>query len=185
MATFLSQLRVAAHLRSANPLHRSVSSINTKHPHGLIVRKFSRAVYLGHSSSTATEGDRGTTIDSDELRNFDEYADQMWNEQGEYELLHLMNRLRVPFITQALTGMKHNFESEPLRNKAVLDVGCGGGILSEVRGICALTTYPLHSSGAPTTSLRACGATSCGESHPSDSACRNLGDRTCRPHTLW
>ena len=45
-----------------------------------------------------------------------------------------MNKLRVPFIKKSLEHLHtQNFTpSKPLRGSRVLDVGCGGGILSEV-----------------------------------------------------
>lgn len=48
--------------------------------------------------------------------------------------LHALNPVRVGFIRSRvadLTDRKHNFEGQQLRGLSILDVGCGGGLLSE------------------------------------------------------
>jgi len=58
----------------------------------------------------------------DEIKKFSEKAERWWDENGELKTLHQVNPLRIRFIARHLD----NFP-----NCSVLDVGCGGGILSE------------------------------------------------------
>ena len=60
-------------------------------------------------------------IDSEEIQKFDDIANAWWDEEGEFKPLHQINPLRVNFIRDKVN----------LSGKKILDVGCGGGILSE------------------------------------------------------
>ena len=64
---------------------------------------------------------------------FSELSSQFWDINGPFQALHLMNHVRVPLIRDALLrGAKGKIGSKPLKDKNILDIGCGGGILCEV-----------------------------------------------------
>ena len=60
-------------------------------------------------------------INDAEIKKFDELAHKWWDTDGEFRALHDINQLRLDFILQ-----RCNLTSGP-----AIDVGCGGGILTE------------------------------------------------------
>ena len=78
-----------------------------------------------------------SNIDKQEIKKFSEIADDWWNKNGDFKPLHVINPLRANYIK----------EKTDLNNKTVLDVGCGGGLLSEA----------LYDFGADVTGIDAAG----------------------------
>ena len=62
-----------------------------------------------------------TNIDKQEIKKFSDIAEEWWNKDGDFKPLHVINPLRADYIK----------EKVELKNKKVLDVGCGGGLLCE------------------------------------------------------
>lgn len=63
----------------------------------------------------------GKNIDPSEVAKFEALASRWWDQNSEFRPLHQINPLRLNYIDQR----------SPVAGKKVLDVGCGGGILSE------------------------------------------------------
>lgn len=76
-----------------------------------------------------------TTVDSNEMKTFLALAHKWWDEEGVYRILHSMNDLRVPFIRDnLLKTVANHHPGKPLSDMKILDVGCGGGLLTEPLG---------------------------------------------------
>ena len=82
---------------------------------------------------------RERNVDTAELNKFDELAQKWWDTESEFKPLHAINPLRVGYITDRVN----------LSNKRVLDVGCGGGILTESLAAQGATVIGIDAAEAP------------------------------------
>jgi 2-polyprenyl-6-hydroxyphenyl methylase/3-demethylubiquinone-9 3-methyltransferase len=76
---------------------------------------------------------RNSTIDAAEVERFSRHANDWWNPRGPMAALHKFNPVRLAYIRDLAAA---RFERDPkkldcLKGLRVLDIGCGGGILSE------------------------------------------------------
>ena len=74
-----------------------------------------------------------TTINKAEIQKFSNLADEWWDEKGKFKPLHLFNPIRIEYITE---NIKKYFKIKKdkinsLEGLKILDIGCGGGLISE------------------------------------------------------
>jgi len=73
------------------------------------------------------------TADPDEIARFAAMADSWWDPNGKFRPLHQINPVRIAFIRDHVAAHleRDPLRGRPLRDLEVLDIGCGGGLLSE------------------------------------------------------
>ena len=74
-----------------------------------------------------------TTINKEEIQKFSNLAEEWWDVKGKFKPLHMFNPIRIEYITEKL---KYHFNIESnddnfLNKINILDIGCGGGLISE------------------------------------------------------
>ena len=73
-----------------------------------------------------------STINKKEIEKFSRIAEEWWNPEGKFKPLHKFNPIRIRYIkNNIIETFKLKEIKEPLKNVKILDVGCGGGLLSE------------------------------------------------------
>ena len=74
-----------------------------------------------------------TTINKEEIQKFSKLADEWWDVNGKFKPLHMFNPVRIEYILDEIT--KHfqlsSNNKYKLKNLKILDIGCGGGLISE------------------------------------------------------
>ena len=93
---------------------------------------------------TATVQDANLNIDPAEVSKFEELASRWWDPNSEFKPLHDINPLRLNFIDQ----------HAKICGKRVVDVGCGGGILSESMAARGADVVGIDAGKAPLTVAR-------------------------------
>ncbi len=74
-----------------------------------------------------------TTINKQEIQKFSKLADEWWDVKGKFKPLHMFNPIRIEYINEKI---KNHFKIKSNKNNflegiKVLDIGCGGGLISE------------------------------------------------------
>ena len=74
-----------------------------------------------------------TTINPDEIAKFAAMADEWWDPRGKFKPLHKFNPVRLGYVRDRTIAhfSKDGAQRRPLEGVRVLDIGCGGGLLSE------------------------------------------------------
>ena len=89
---------------------------------------------------------KSSTINKKEIEKFSKMASEWWNPLGKFKPLHKFNPIRIKYIRDsAVKHFKIKSGNEPLKNLNILDIGCGGGLLSE----------PMNKLGATVTGIDA------------------------------
>jgi ubiquinone biosynthesis O-methyltransferase len=81
---------------------------------------------------TATAGTAGT-VDPEDIARFSAIAAEWWDPTGKFRPLHRLNPLRLTYIRDTVCRRlgRDPLAPEPLEGLRVVDIGCGGGLLSE------------------------------------------------------
>ncbi len=73
-----------------------------------------------------------TSINKKEIDKFSKIADEWWDPEGKFKPLHKFNPIRIKYIKEnIINNFKLKNKSKPLLGIKILDIGCGGGLLSE------------------------------------------------------
>ena len=72
-----------------------------------------------------------STINKTEINKFNKLAAEWWNPEGSFKPLHKFNPIRIKYIKEnIIKHFKIKSKNTPLKNISILDVGCGGGLIS-------------------------------------------------------
>lgn len=74
-----------------------------------------------------------STIDEDEVAKFARLAEEWWDPNGKFAVLHKFNPVRLEYIRAQLCSRfgRDSLSLRPFEGLRILDIGCGGGLLSE------------------------------------------------------
>ena len=75
---------------------------------------------------------KNNTINKKEIEKFSKIAEEWWNPEGKFKPLHKFNPIRISYIKDnIIKTFELNKKKSPLEGIKILDIGCGGGLLSE------------------------------------------------------
>ena len=72
------------------------------------------------------------TINKEEVEKFSKIAEEWWNPNGKFKPLHKFNPIRIEYIkNNIIKDFNISSNQKPLKGISILDIGCGGCLLSE------------------------------------------------------
>ena len=75
---------------------------------------------------------KNNTINKKEIEKFTKIAEEWWDPEGKFKPLHKFNPIRISYIKESIINkFRLKNKKKPLEKVKILDVGCGGGLLSE------------------------------------------------------
>ena len=75
---------------------------------------------------------KNNTINKKEIEKFSKIAEEWWNPGGKFKPLHKFNPIRISYIkNNIISSLNLKNKKKPLEQTKILDIGCGGGLLSE------------------------------------------------------
>ena len=75
---------------------------------------------------------KNNTINNKEIEKFSKIAEEWWDPHGKFKPLHKFNPIRISYIKESIiNSFKLKENVKPLKKVKILDIGCGGGLLSE------------------------------------------------------
>ena len=73
-----------------------------------------------------------TSVNKKEIDKFSKMANEWWDPEGKFKPLHKFNPTRIKYIKEnIINNFKLKYKFRPLSGINILDIGCGGGLLSE------------------------------------------------------
>jgi 2-polyprenyl-6-hydroxyphenyl methylase/3-demethylubiquinone-9 3-methyltransferase len=83
--------------------------------------------------STQRPQSPASTIDAGEVAKFEAMAQEWWDPNGKFKPLHMLNPCRLDYITRQIAAEfdRDLTADRPFEKLRILDIGCGGGLLSE------------------------------------------------------
>ncbi len=73
-----------------------------------------------------------SSVNKKEIEKFSKMAAEWWNPKGKFKPLHKFNPIRIKYIKEnIINNFKLKNKTKPLKRINILDIGCGGGLLSE------------------------------------------------------
>ena len=87
------------------------------------------------------------TINNKEIEKFSKIAEEWWDPRGKFKPLHKFNPIRISYIKDNIVN-SFNLKNtkKPLEDIKILDIGCGGGLLSEPMSRLGAEVYGIDAS---------------------------------------